>query len=243
MLRFLKRWPFLKHPSTRRFLKQLPVIRHAMRATRKIRKWYYRGFGRFRLRKVLAANAHKRIVIGAGDRYDSGWIPTQGEFLNLANPADWEQFFQPGSVEAMLAEHVWEHLSPEEGGIGARICYKYLSHGGYLRVAVPDGLHPDPAYIDLVKPDSPIANGHKALYTYRTLSNMFESSGFRVKLYEYFDEAGVFHEIDRYAEAGTIWRSKRSDPRNSGGTLLSVYPGSLDNQLQHSSIILDACKD
>jgi predicted SAM-dependent methyltransferase len=67
-----------------------------------------------------------------------------------------------------------------------------------LRVAVPDGLHPDPAYVDTVKagagtavPTSGLdgnAANHKALYTYRTLRQLFESAGFRVIMYEYFDE-------------------------------------------------------
>jgi predicted SAM-dependent methyltransferase len=48
----------------------------------------------------------------------------------------------------MLAEHVWEHLTEEEGLAAARACFKYLSPGGFLRVVVPDGLHPDPAYVE-----------------------------------------------------------------------------------------------
>jgi predicted SAM-dependent methyltransferase len=212
---------------------------------------------------MLAASPRKRIVIGAWDRYDPGWIPTQRDFLNLLEPEHWERFFQPNSVEAMLAEHVWEHLTEEEGRAAARTCFTYLSPGGYLRIAVPDGLHPDPAYVELVKagarPDedagaSVVAPGstshddgnaanHKALYTYRTLRSVFESAGFRVVLYEYFDEAGTFHCQDWDRKAGTIWRSKRFDPRNREGKLLSVYPGSMDDYLSYSSIVLDAIKE
>ena len=36
------------------------------------------------------------------------------------------------------------------------------------------------------------AANHKALYTYRSLKELFEAAGFRVTLYEYFDEAGQF---------------------------------------------------
>jgi predicted SAM-dependent methyltransferase len=163
----------------------------------------------------------------------------------------------------MLAEHVWEHITEEEGRAAARTCFEYLSPGGYLRIAVPDGLHPDPAYVELVKagaqPDegegaSVVAPGsashddgnaanHKALYTYRTLRRVFESAGFRVVLYEYFDEAGAFHCQDWDRKGGTIWRSKRFDPRNRAGELLSVYPGSMDDYLSYSSIVLDAIKE
>lgn len=243
MQRLVEQLPIIRDPSVRRLLKQMPVIKHLRRAARKTRKAYYRHFGQYRLRRMLATYRRKRIVIGAWGRYDSGWIPTQREFLNLLEPAEWERFFQPNSVEAMLAEHVWEHLTPEEALTAARTCFKYLSSGGYLRIAVPDGLHPDPTYVEVVKPEAQIPNDHKVLYTYRTLKDLFERSGFRVKLYEYFDEAGAFHCADWDQNAGTIWRSKRFDPRDRNGTLASVHPGSLEDYLSYSSIILDAVKE
>jgi predicted SAM-dependent methyltransferase len=234
-------------------LKQLPGVRHARKAARKTRRAYFRHFGHSWLKRKLAASPRKRVVLGAWRRFDAGWIPTEREFLDLTNPAHWERAFEPGSVDAMLAEHVWEHLSPEEGLAAARTCFKYLKPGGTLRIAVPDGLHPDPAYIDLVKADAggevptygPTGNAqnHKALYTYSTLRDLFERAGFRVVLYEYFDEAGVFHCQDWDPQAGTIWRSKRFDPRNETGPLASVYPGTLDDYLSFSSLVLDAVKE
>jgi predicted SAM-dependent methyltransferase len=257
MLQLLKELPVLRDPSARRFLKQLPGIRHTKRAIRKTRRAYYRNFGKARLKRMLAAPGLKRIVIGAWSRYDSGWIPTQQDFLDLTKPADWQFFFQPDSMDAMLAEHVWEHLTEEEGLAAARTCFTYLKPGGYLRVAVPDGFHPDPTYIAMVKAGATNGNGasgpktaldgngahHKALYTYRSLRQLFESAGFMVQLYEYFDEQGEFHCREWNREAGTIWRSKRFDPRNKQpGGLKSVYPGSLGDYLSYSSIILDAVK-
>jgi predicted SAM-dependent methyltransferase len=56
----------------------------------------------------------------------------------------WKFFFQESSLDAILAEHVWEHLSLNEASIAAKNCFKYLKHGGYVRVAVPDGYHPSP---------------------------------------------------------------------------------------------------
>jgi len=46
-----------------------------------------------------------------------------------------------------------------------------------LRVAVPDGFHPNPGYIERVKPGGtgPGAGDHKILYTYRTLSAILSS--------------------------------------------------------------------
>jgi predicted SAM-dependent methyltransferase len=212
----------------RQLLKKILMIRHFRRAAKNARRAYNRRFGSSNLKARLAAAPSKKIVIGASGWFDSGWIPTEMEVLNLLKPADWDRFFLPNSLDAILAEHVWEHLPPEEALAAARLCFKYLKPGGYLRLAVPDGLHPDPGYLELVKPQP--SNGHKALYTHRSFANLFESSGFRVRLYEYFDEAGTFHYQEWDNKAGMIRRSKRFDPRNKGG------------KLNYTSIILDAIK-
>jgi predicted SAM-dependent methyltransferase len=224
-----------KGAFVRRLLKKLPLARRAKRAVRMIRKAYDRRFGAERFRRALAAYPHPKIVIGAGSKLERGWLNSQMEFLNLLQPADWERFFQPDSIEAILAEHVWEHLTPEEGLAAARTCFKYLRPGGYLRVAVPDGLHPDPTYLEWVKVGgaSPmqVANDHKVLYTHGSLGQLFESAGFRVQLYEYFDAAGTFHYHEWDERGGKVWRSKRFDPRNTDGKLV------------FTSIVLDAIKD
>lgn len=121
-----------------------------------------------------------RIIIGAGGKTFEGWIPTQIYTLNILKQDSWDRYFQKDSIDAMLAEHVWEHLSIEEGVEAARNCHTYLKPGGYLRVAVPDGLHPDPNYIEYVKPDGTGigSEDHKVLYVYETFKEVFESAGF-----------------------------------------------------------------
>jgi predicted SAM-dependent methyltransferase len=253
MLTALKRLPYLNQASNRRRLKQLPVIKQVKEGVVRTRRSMYRRFGRDWLKRQLAATPRKRIVIGAWSRYDPGWIPTQREFLSLTRPTDWSSCLEPGSVEAFLAEHVWEHIAEAEGRAAARLCYRYLRPGGYLRLAVPDGFHPDPAYVELVRagdgsavpaaqPDGNGAN-HKALYTYRSLTGQLEEAGFRVVLYEYFDEGGAFHCREWDRRQGTIWRSRRFDPRNGTGDLASVYPGTIDDYLSYSSLVLDAIKE
>jgi predicted SAM-dependent methyltransferase len=204
------------------------------RAIRTVRSAYLRRFGPANLKKMLARSERRRIVIGSSGWHDAGWVPTDREFLDLLRPADWQRFFQPRSIDAMLAEHVWEHLTEAEALAAARTCHEYLKPGGYLRIAVPDGLHPDPTYHEWVKVGGASpgqkANDHKVLYTYRTVREVFERSGFRVSLYEYFDEAGTFHCHEWEETAGKIRRSKRFDPRNAGGAL------------GFTSIILDAVK-
>lgn len=171
-----------------------------------------------------------RIVIGASGRYQAGWIPSDMAYLDLLNEEDWCRYFREASIDAMLAEHVWEHLTPEQGTAAARRCFRYLRPGGYLRVAVPDGFHPNPAYIEHIRPggSGPGADDHKVLYNHVTFSKLFEQVGFRVTPLEYFDEQGLFQRADWSEEAGRINRSSRFDPRNSGGVL------------NYTSIIIDA---
>ena len=182
--------------------------------------------------KRKVATQQLMIVVGASGVFEDGWIPTDIRNLNIVLDANWQRYFKPDSINAILAEHVWEHLSPEEAAVAASNCYVYLKFGGYLRVAVPDGLHPSPEYIDRVKPggSGAGADDHKVLYDYNSFSKVFSSAGFKVELLEYFDEHGEFHFIDWDYEVGMIERSYRFDERNSGGSLT------------YTSIIIDAWK-
>jgi len=220
------------------WLQTVRLVRYAKKARRKLRNAYYRYFGANRLKHALRTNPSPRLVIGSSGRHDAGWIPTEKHFLNLLHTEQWKRFFVSNSIAALLAEHVWEHLTPEEARVATETCFAYLRPGGYLRIAVPDGLHPDPVYIALVKeqgltPDEHgdfYLNDHKVLYTYRTARDLFEKAGFHVELLEYFDEAGTFHAHEWKQQDGTIWRSKRFDRRNQGA------------ELAYTSIILDAVR-
>jgi predicted SAM-dependent methyltransferase len=204
------------------------------RRTGLVRRFYRRLKDRrvqSRLRR-RAESAPLRIVIGAGGLDEPGWIATDIGSLDLLNPAHWEACLRKGSVDAMLAEHVWEHLSPEEGLEAARRCHEYLKPSGYLRVAVPDAFFPDAGYLEHVRPggSGSGADDHKVLYTYLTLSEVFRSAGFRVELLEYHDAEGRFHHVDWDPGRGRIHRSMRFDERNRDGVL------------RYTSIILDAHK-
>lgn len=177
-----------------------------------------------------------KVVIGAGEYNNNpGWLHTQEEELNLIDENTWDNMFSYNSLTAILAEHVWEHLTFEEGIQAAKLCYRYLKPTGYIRCGVPDGYFPDAEYQNIVKiggpgPKDHPAASHKILHNYRTLSNMFEEAGFKVTLLEYCDEYGNFHSSDWNAEDGVIFRSKKFDPRNQGEKLL--FP----------SLIIDAIK-
>ncbi|MFC7785344.1 MULTISPECIES: methyltransferase domain-containing protein [unclassified Rossellomorea] len=177
-----------------------------------------------------------KIVIGAGEYVNNpGWIHTQEEDLNLLDESKWKNRFLESSVDVILAEHVWEHLTYEEGLEAAELCIKYLKPSGYIRCAVPDGYFPNESYQHIVQVGGPgpkdhPAAGHKIVYNYHTLTKMFETAGFKVTLLEYFDEEGTFHQNHWDGADGVIFRSKKFDPRNEGEKL--AFP----------SLIIDAVK-
>lgn len=184
------------------------------------------------LKRELKQLVRKNIIVGAGGTQYSGWLSTDEDILNLLVGKSWETLFKPDSLDAILAEHVWEHLTTEQAVIAAYHCFKYLKPGGYIRVAVPDGHHPSEDYINCVKPGGFGfgSDDHRVLYYYETFSSLFLSVGFNVSLNEYFDQNGVFHEIPWNPIDGMVIRSKRFDNRNA------------DGGLHYTSIILDATK-
>lgn len=176
-----------------------------------------------------------RVIIGAGEQRWEGWIPTHKEQLDLLRPNDWAESFSIGSIDALLCEHVWEHLTEEEGRAAARLCFAFLKPGGYLRCAVPDANFPDAAYQAMVQVGGPgprdhPAADHKMVYGWQCFVAVFESAGFEVELLEWCDEQGNFHHRPWSPDDGPIYRSLHSDHRNRDGTLGFV------------SLILDARK-
>jgi predicted SAM-dependent methyltransferase len=149
-----------------------------------------------------------RIIIGAGsDRYD-GWIETDKYVLDICSPENWALCFEPSTVDAILAEHVLEHLSLEENKIALSSAFHYLKPGGRFRIAVPDGNRKDAVYHADVAPP---ADGHKMLFDLKSLSALLEEIGFVVKALEYFDEKDEFRAIEWKSEEGHIRRSVRYD--------------------------------
>lgn len=182
-------------------------------------------------------NSIKRVIIGAGNTSYEGWLATQEEELNLLNIEDYYKLFgEEESVDAFLAEHVFEHLSYEEGVKAGKNIYKFLKTGGYIRVAVPDINFKNEWYKNMCKPGGTEdvnhpAYSHKVFYDYRTLIEIFERIGFKVDLLEYCDENGRFHFNYWSPDDGIIGRSLRFDTRNNNGSLGMV------------SIIIDAYKE
>ncbi|MBF4693765.1 class I SAM-dependent methyltransferase [Fusibacter ferrireducens] len=176
-----------------------------------------------------------KLIIGAGNTQVEGWISTQEDELNILNFENWESLFEKSSIDSILAEHVWEHLSFEDGIKAAKNCYTFLKPFGRIRCAVPDKNFKNEWYQNMVQVGGPgskdhPAYTHKILYDYKKLKEVFEKAGFTVLLLEYCDEHNNFHYIPWNEEEGKIGRSYRFDTRNTKESLGMV------------SIIIDAYK-
>ena len=150
--------------------------------------------------------------------------------LDALNPAHWRRIFPPRSIDRILAEHVVEHWTEVEFRKFLGILPPFLSEDASLRIAVPDGFHPDPNYIDFVKPggSGSGADDHRVLYNHITMTDSLCKEEYDYELLEYFDEVGHFHRSPWKASDGIITRSADHDHRNK------------TRALSYTSLIVDA---
>jgi predicted SAM-dependent methyltransferase len=191
---------------------------------------------RFIVNSYLKNHSKRKIIVGSGGinglEDNSDWLATDIEFLDITKASDWQKLLSDYRLDNILAEHVWEHLSDEDTRLANVNCFNYLNPNGVLRLAVPDGFHPNIEYIHYVKPGGvgAGADDHKILYNYKTMKDSLEIAGFKVQLLEYWDESEKFNSVEWTDEGGRIRRSKRYDDRNKNGTL------------EYTSLIVDAIK-
>ncbi len=172
------------------------------------------------------------LIVGAAETNYPGWFPTDIQFVNpneiqlnvfhfdITNASHFEKNLKGRKIDKILAEHVLEHLTNEQIDIMAKNFYDYSSKKIHIRIAVPDGFHQDPAYIQMVKPGGTGegAHDHKQLFTYRSLSAFFEKQGFLAHPVEYWDENHQFIQNYQNDDKGHIKRSFVNDSRNQDGT-------------------------
>ncbi len=214
--------------QVKRFLRPIyaPIVRrfHREQALR-------RDHSRIRdeARRMMDAGRPVKIVIGAGQtRYD-GWIATDTPAFDVRRREDWARLFPPQSIDRLLAEHVFEHLTRAEFTEFLLCARGYLSASGRIRIAVPDGNHPDSDYIERVRPGGSGAGAadHKVLYTSDLMADLLRGQGYHYELLEHFDARGRFHRRPWNAEDGYVGRSAEHDRRNK------------DGQLRFTSLIID----
>lgn len=209
--------------------KATPIVgRHSVRILLRVRAIRKAA----KLRTNVAKTPSIKLVVGASNHTPEGWLDSDVDILDITNKRDWEKFFRPDSIDAILAEHVFEHLSAEQSSLAMHNCSHFLKPGGYIRVAVPDRFHPDPAYLDRADPAGNHAetHGHQVFYDIESLSNLMKESGLNPEPLEWFDHNREFHFSDWSPDDGMIRRSSRFDERNA------VSP------LTYTSLLVDARK-
>ena len=82
------------------------------------------------LQQIVAQNSPLRVILGAGPTQHRGWISTDIDSLNLAKAEEWTAIFRSRRIDILMAEHVWEHLSPDEARTASRNCFHFLKAGG-----------------------------------------------------------------------------------------------------------------
>jgi YD repeat-containing protein len=159
--------------------------------------------------QISVQHAPYKVIVGAGESQFTGWIATEYPALDITNPEDWQRYFTPQSIRRILAEHVLEHLTTEQLRQFLHAVRPYLTHDARIRIAVPDGFHPDPLYIEYVRPNGSGAGSddHKVLYTCEMLSAEVKRAGFDCQLLEYYDTTGQFHRNEWDAADGFIERT------------------------------------
>ncbi len=198
-----------------------------------------------------------RVNLGSGLHQYSGWVGTEYHSLDLTDENEWKSYFKLNSIDNLLAEHVFEHLTYRQVDIALSLIYKYLKPGGTFRCAVPDAFHPSQAYWDWVKPGS-ISSDHKTFWDYKSFGNLMKRHGFKVEELEYYDESGEFHfqdfddsvkgPIERSKGKGHVYTRKITGKGFDGGDYFKDFPY-LKSELgkdytikDYSSLILDATK-
>lgn len=185
-----------------------------------------------------------KIIIGANGTTQPGWLSLERSHLDLRDRDTWVRLFRPGSVDAVLTEHVLEHLTPEEAGRATRNVYEFLRPGGYWRIAVPDANNPSKWCWLCNRPGSLlhlIANilytpgepFHQVFYKHCSLTSLLTNAGFLPRLLEWYDVEGRFHRESWSPLDGEVRRSFGHPYMTSGQGLAGV------NNL---SLIVDAIK-
>ncbi len=181
---------------------------------------------RVRLQRMKPLN----VVLGSGGEEFAGWFSTDKDILDVTSSRNWQILFKPGSVDRLLAEHLFEHLSKEECEFAFKQAYRYLRPGGLFRIAVPDDYRRDKRYIEEA---IGLKDGHKALYNVDVLVALLEKVGFRVTPLEYFNSEGKFCFVPWDGTDGHVKRSRRYDKQE----LFKI------GDMFYTSLIVDARKD
>lgn len=163
-----------------------------------------------------------KININSNRRHSSGWLNTDKKTLDITQETSWLQNnIEKKSLNKILAEHIINKLEEKDIESVIQNFKQFIASDGLLRIAVPDGYHPDKEYIKKIK------QKNNTLYNYKELIELFNKYGFVADVLEHFDENGNFHFKEWNKEDGFVKRSSRYDKRNR------------KKKLSYTSLIID----
>ena len=199
-----------------------------------------------------------RVALGVATEKQDGWIGLVQAELDVTADPDWSRRFAPESIDNILAEHVWEHLTWTQARKAAALAFRYLKPGGRLRLAVPDTFHASRYIVDAVSATGSLAHehGHLVDYNYRLMTRLLSEAGFEVSLLDWWDEVGEFHNGYGSEDGhGYIMRSYVNWPNHANAYLepatysriVESTPepqrqGLLERRINHTSLIVDGIK-
>lgn len=190
-----------------------------------IRGFRWKVMGRRRILKQISSTKPDQplcIMIGSGGADYPGWIKTDLPHFDITLKRDWEYFFSTRKIDHLLAEHVLEHLHVKQVRAVLEFAFLFLKPGGTFRIAVPDGLNPDPVYHDDASPEGKVGKmyGHLSLWNYKNISENAVDVHFQVRLLEYFREDGSSFVSPFGLENGRISRTGNHQPGQAGVSLI-----------------------
>ena len=204
---------------------------------RRLFKFFLYKFRFLNLKIAILFKKDIKLILGAALTNQKGWYSSNEEWLDISNSFHWQRLFsKKRNLSNALAEHVFEHLTVKEMEKTIILIHKYLKKQGTLRIAVPDGNHPDREYREYtgINGIGPDASDHKQFIKYEFIKELLESKGFKCNLIEGFLSDGRLVKNKIKNELGFINRS-RSNKK-------FIVPKEWNFKDSNTSLIIDAIK-
>ena len=193
-----------------------------------------------------------RVNVGAGvlavsaaapDEMAS-WLHVDKQQLDITRPDEWVAAFarRVRGVDALVSEHVFEHLTLHDAEVALAAAFLFLRPGGRWRIAVPDGNFPSHAYQQHVAVGN--EHGHRTLWTLSSLSAAIAAAGFSPEPWEWFDDRGAFHQ--QSPPGGWTPHTRRRDDERWGRIARSAAHDARNNVTEgrfvYTSLVVGAVK-
>ena len=183
-------------------------VKKRLRSTVKLVKYTWRKYA---IGFPVRRGEDLKIIVGAAETWQKGWYSTNEQWLDITCGEDWDRVFRGKKcITHIVAEHVLEHLTWDEAQAAMVNIQRYLKDGGCIRIAVPDGYHPDPVYLKHVGINGigDDAADHKQLLNVDTLTRLVENAGLKAFHLEGYDRHGKLVQNSWDASDGYIMRSR-----------------------------------